>query len=125
MGKSSSFTPWHNAGPTAKHQTPNAIQRIVVHLGQWKYEILNPGLKYVTVLRATPIGDLGHMTPIPQKCTNSALYFRAASFSIGIKQLTHSYSTGDEYAEVKYLTAWVAYLDADQPGANIYNDRSG
>jgi hypothetical protein len=24
----------HNAGPNAKHQTPNDIQRIVIHLGE-------------------------------------------------------------------------------------------
>jgi hypothetical protein len=75
----------HNAGPTAKHQTPNAIQRIVIHLGERIDETLNPGLTYVVVSRAKIIGDLGHMMSIPWKCMNSALYFRAASFTAGIK----------------------------------------
>jgi hypothetical protein len=39
----------HNAGPTAKHQTPNAIQRITIYLGERKDETLNPGLTYVVV----------------------------------------------------------------------------
>jgi hypothetical protein len=90
----------HNAGPTAKHQTPNAIQRIVIHLGERKNETLDPGMLYVVVSRATPIGDLGHMRLIPRKCMNSALYLRAALFPVGITQLTHSYSTGDEYNEL-------------------------
>jgi hypothetical protein len=102
----------HNAGPTAKHQTPNAIQRIVIHLGERTYEALNPGLKYVAVSRATAIGDMGHMTSIPRKYMNSALYFREASFPTGIKRLTHSYSNGDEYVKVKQRTTWIAYLDA-------------
>jgi hypothetical protein len=70
----------HNAGPTAEHQTHNAIQRIVIHLGERTDETINPGLTYVAVSRATTIGDLGHMMSIPRKCMNSALYFRAASF---------------------------------------------
>jgi hypothetical protein len=91
----------HNAGPTAKHKTPNAIQRIVINLREWTDETLNPGLIYVAVSRATSIGDLGHMMPIPRKFMSSALYFRAASLPTGIKRLTHSYSTGDEYVKVK------------------------
>jgi hypothetical protein len=63
--------------------------------------MLNPGLTYVAVSRATTIWDLGHMTSIPQKCMNSALYFRAASFPAGINILTHSFSTGDECVKVK------------------------
>jgi hypothetical protein len=39
----------HNGGPTAKHQTPNDIQRIVIHLGEQTDETLNPGLMYVVV----------------------------------------------------------------------------
>jgi hypothetical protein len=104
----------HNAGPTAKHQTPNDIHRIVIHLGELTDETLDPGLTYVAVSRATTIGDLGHMVSIPRKCINSALYFRVALFTAGIKRLTHSYSTGDEYVKVKQRTAWVAYLDARQ-----------
>jgi hypothetical protein len=91
----------HNAGPTAKHQAPNAIQRIVIHLGKQTDETINPVLRYVAVSRATTIGDLGHMTSIPRKCMNSSLYFRVASFPTGIKILTHFYSTGDEYVKVK------------------------
>jgi hypothetical protein len=72
----------HNAGPTAKHQTPNAIQRIVINLRERTYETLNPGLTYVAVSGSTTSGDLGHMTSIPRKYTNSALYFRAASFPL-------------------------------------------
>jgi hypothetical protein len=109
----------HNAGPTAKHLTPNVIQIIVIHLGERTYETLNPGLSYVAVSRATAIGDLGHMTSIPRKCMNSALYFRAASFIAGIERLTHSYSTGDEYVKVKQCTAWVAYLYARQEQISI------
>jgi hypothetical protein len=91
----------HNSGPTAKHQTPNGIQRIIIHLGERTDEKLNPGLTYVAMSRATTIGDLGHMMSISRKCMNSALYFRAASFTAGIKRLTHSNSTGDEYVKVK------------------------
>jgi hypothetical protein len=91
----------NNAGPTAKHQTFNAFQRIAIHLGERTDEALNPGLTYVAVSRATEIGDLGHIMSIPQKCMNSALYFRAASFPGGIKRLTHYNSTGDEYVKVK------------------------
>jgi hypothetical protein len=114
----------HNAGPTAKHQTPNAIQRIVIYLGEQTYETLNPGLAYVAVSRSTTIGYLGHMMSIPRKCMNSALYFRAASFPADIKRLTHSYSTGDEYVKVKQRTAWVAYLDARQEQISIMTDLS-
>jgi hypothetical protein len=46
----------HNAGPTAVNQTPNAIQRIIVHLGDRTYEALNPGLTYMAISRATTIG---------------------------------------------------------------------
>jgi hypothetical protein len=113
----------HDAGPTAKHQTPNDIQRIVIHLGE-QTETLDPGLTYVAVSRATTIGDLGHMTSIPRKCMNIALYFRAASFPAGIKRLTHSYSTGDEYVKVKHRTAWVAYLDDRQDHTFIMTDLS-
>jgi hypothetical protein len=81
--------------------------------------MLNPGLAYVAVSRATTIGDLGHMTSIPRKCMNSALYFTVISFPAGIKRLTHSYSTGDEYVKVKKSTAWVAYLDARQEQTSI------
>jgi hypothetical protein len=112
----------HNAGPTAENQTPNAIQRIVIHLGERKDETLNPGLTYVAVSRATTIGDLGHMMSIPRKCMNSGLYFRAASFPAGIKILTHSNSTGDEHVKVKQRTAWVAYLDAQQEHTSIITD---
>jgi hypothetical protein len=114
----------HNAGPTAKHQTPNAIQRNVIHLGERTYETLNPGITYVAVSSATTIGDMGHMTSIPRKCMNSALYFRAASFPAGIKRLTHSNSTGDEYVKVKQRTSWVAYLDARQEQTSIMTDLS-
>jgi hypothetical protein len=114
----------HNAGPTAKHQTPNDIQRIVIHLGEQTDETQNPGLTDVAVSRATTIGDLGHTTSIPRKCMNSDIYFRAASFPAGIKILTHSYSTGDEYVNVKQRTAWVAYLDAWQEQASIKKDLS-
>jgi hypothetical protein len=55
---------------------------------------------------------------------NSALYFRAASFPVGIKRLTHSNSTGDEYVKVKQRTAWVAYLDARQEQTSIMTDLS-
>jgi hypothetical protein len=98
----------HNAGPTAKHKTPNAIQRIVIHLGERTDETLNPGLTYVVVSKATTIGYLVHMPSTTQKCMNSALYFRAASFPLCIKKMTHSYSTGDEYIKVKQGAAWVA-----------------
>jgi hypothetical protein len=91
----------HNASPTAKHQTPNDIQRVLIHLGECTDETLNPGLTYVAVSIATTIGDLGNMTSIPRKCMNSALYFRVASFPVGIKRLTHSFYTGDEYVKVK------------------------
>jgi hypothetical protein len=91
----------YNPGPTAKHQTPNAIQRIVIHLGGRTGETINQGLIYAAVSRATPIKDFGHITSIPRKCMNSALYFRAASFPAGIKRLTHSNSTGDKYIKVK------------------------
>jgi hypothetical protein len=109
----------HNAGPTAKHQTPNDIQRIVSQLGERTDLTLNQGLTYVVVSIATTIGDLGHMTSIPRKYTNSALYFRADSFPAGIKRLTHSFSTGDECVKVKQRTAWVAYLDARQEQTSI------
>jgi hypothetical protein len=112
----------HNPGPTAKHQTPNDIRRIVIHLGERTHETLNLGLTYVTVSRATPIGDLGHMTSIPRKCTNSALYFRAASFPVSIKRLTHSRSTIDEYVKAKQRTAWVVYLDTRQGQISIIVD---
>jgi hypothetical protein len=114
----------HNAGPTAKYQTTNDIKRIVIHLGENTGETLNPGLTYALVSRETPIGDMGHMTSIPRKCMNSALYFRAASFPAGIKILTHSYSTGDEYVKVKERTAWVSYLDARQEQTSIMTDLS-
>jgi hypothetical protein len=114
----------HNAGPTAKRQTPNDIQRIVIHLGERTNETLNPGLTYVSVSRATSIGDLGHMLSIPRKCMSSALYFRAASFPAGIKRLTRSNSTGDEYVKVKQRTAWVAYVDARQEQTYIMTDLS-
>jgi hypothetical protein len=91
----------HNAGPTAKHQTPNAIQRILIHLGEHTDETLNPGLTYVAVSRATPITDLGRMTSIPRKCMNSDLYFRVALFPAGIIRFTHSYSTADGYFKIK------------------------
>jgi hypothetical protein len=55
---------------------------------------------------------------------NSALYFRVASFPAGIKRLTHSNSTGDEYVEVKQQTVWVAYLDARQEQTSIMTDLS-
>jgi hypothetical protein len=55
----------HNTGPTTEHQTPNTIQRILIHLGERTYETLNPGLTYVAVSRETPIGDLGHIMSIP------------------------------------------------------------
>jgi hypothetical protein len=114
----------HNAGPTAKHQTPNDIQRIVINLGERTDETLNPGLTYVAVSRATSIGDLGHMMSIPRKCMNSALYFRAASFPACIKILTHSNSTGDEYIRVKQQMTWVTYLDARQEQTSIMTDLS-
>jgi hypothetical protein len=75
----------NNDGPTAKHQTPNEIQRIVIHLGERKDETLNLGLIYVVVSRATTIGDMGHMMLIPRKFMSSALYFRVGSFLAGIK----------------------------------------
>jgi hypothetical protein len=109
----------HNAGPTTKHQIPNAIQRIVIHLVELTYETLNPGLIYVAVSRAATIGDLGHMTSIQRKYMNIALYFRAASFPAGIKRLTDSYSAADEYVKVKQRTAWVAYLDDRQEQTSI------
>jgi hypothetical protein len=115
----------HNTGPTAKHQTPNAIQRIVIHLGERIYETLNPGLMYVAMSRATTIGDLRHITSIPQKCTNSALYSRVASlasFPVGIRRFTHSHSTGYEYVKVKQQTTWVAYVDARQGQTSIMKD---
>jgi hypothetical protein len=74
------------------------------------------------VSRATTTGDLGHMMSIPRKCMNSALYFRAESFPVGIKRLTHSNSTGDEYVKVKQRTAWVAYFDARQEQTSIMTD---
>jgi hypothetical protein len=86
---------------TTNHQTPNAIQRIVIHLGEQTDETLNPGLTYVAVSRTSTIGDLGHMMSIPRKCMSSALYVRVASFPAGIKRLTHSNSNGDEYVKVK------------------------
>jgi hypothetical protein len=113
-----------NVGPTEKHQIPNAIQRILIHLGEQTDETLNPGLTYVAVSRATALGDLGHMMSIPRKCTNSALYFRTASFTAGIKRFTHSNSTGDKYVKVKHQTAWVAYLDARQEQTSIMIDLS-
>jgi hypothetical protein len=76
------------------------------------------------VLRATTLGDLGHMISIPQKCMNSALYFREDSFPTGIKILTHSNSTGDECIKVKQQTAWVAYLDAQQEQISTMTDPS-
>jgi hypothetical protein len=114
----------YNASPTAKHQTPNAIQRIVIYLGERTDEMLNPGLTYIAMSRATAIGDLGHMTSIPRKCMNSALYFRAPSFPACIKILNPSYFTGDEYVKVKQRTAWVAYLDARQEQTYIMTDTS-
>jgi hypothetical protein len=71
------------------------------------------------VSTSTSIGDLGHMMLIPQKCMNSSLYFRAASFPAGMKRLSHSYLTVDEYVKVKQQTAWVAYLDARQEQTSI------
>jgi hypothetical protein len=41
--------------PTAANQRPNAIQRISIHLGDRKYEALNPGLTCVVISRATTI----------------------------------------------------------------------
>jgi hypothetical protein len=55
----------HNAGPTAKHQIPSAIKRIVIHLGEQTDKTLSPGFMHVVVSRSTPIGDLGHMMSIP------------------------------------------------------------
>jgi hypothetical protein len=61
LGQKNHSLQGHNAGPTAKHQTPNAIKRIVIHLGEQTDETLNPGITYVAVSRAKTIGDLGHM----------------------------------------------------------------
>jgi hypothetical protein len=68
----------HNAGQTAKHQTPNDIQRIEIHLGGRTDERLNPGFTYVVVYNWGP----GTHKSIPRKCRNSYLYFRAASATI-------------------------------------------
>jgi hypothetical protein len=65
-----------------------------------------------------------YMISIPQKCTNSALYFRVDSFPAGIKLLTHSFCTGDEYVNVKQRTAWVAYLDDRQGQTSKMTDLS-
>jgi hypothetical protein len=89
MGKKIHYVQGHNAGPTAATQTPNAIQRIVIHLGDRTYEALNPGLTYVAISRATTIGCLGHMTEVPKKCMNSVIYFLGGTFLSNIKCLTH------------------------------------
>jgi hypothetical protein len=53
---------------------------------------------------------------------NSALYFRTGSFPAGINQLTHSYSTGDNYVKAKQKSAWVAYLDSRQWEMSVMTD---
>jgi hypothetical protein len=100
----------NNDVSTVKHQTPNAIQRIVIHLGDRKDETLNSGLIYVVVSTETSIGDLGHMMLIPRKFMNCALYFRAGTSPAGINRLTHAHSTRYEYVKVKEQTAWVVYF---------------
>jgi hypothetical protein len=98
----------HIMGSTTTHQTPNAIQIILIHLGEYIDEILNPGLTYMAVSRAATIRDLGHTIIIPQKYTNSAIYFRAGLFPADI----NSYSTVDQYVEENQQTTWVGYLDS-------------
>jgi hypothetical protein len=39
----------HNAGPNPANQTPNAIQIIIIHLGEITYEALNHGLTYMAI----------------------------------------------------------------------------
>jgi hypothetical protein len=70
----------HTAGPAAANQTPNAIQIIIIHLGERTYEALNPGLTYVTISRATTIGCLVHMITIPRNCMTSAIFFLGGTF---------------------------------------------
>jgi hypothetical protein len=81
----------HDAGPTAANQKHNAIQRLMIHLGDRTCEALNPGLTYVPISRATTIGCLGHIETIPKKCMNSAIYFQGGTFPIGINCLIHTH----------------------------------
>ena len=64
------------------------------------------------------------MATIPKKCMNSAIYFVGGTFPSGIKCLTHSYSSKEEYIKVKKHSAWVAYLDKQKKKTKHISDSS-
>jgi hypothetical protein len=74
----------HNADPSAKHETCNAIQCDAENsnLGEQTDETLNYGMTYMAVSSAITSGVLGRVILIPQKFMNSALYFWAGVFPV-------------------------------------------
>jgi hypothetical protein len=114
----------NNAGPTAANQTPNAIQRISVHIGDRKYEAFSPGLTCVAISRATTIRRLGHMATLPITCMISAIYFLGGTFPSGIKCLKHTYFNKEEYNKFKKHAVWISHLDKYKKKTKHVSDSS-
>jgi ATP-dependent exoDNAse (exonuclease V) alpha subunit len=82
----------------------NPISCIIVQPGTRDFEGKCPGLFYVFLSRATDIGS-------PEDRTTSAIFFEGQDMnSDRIKDLTHSLTTGKEYAKVTKRNLWVKYL---------------
>ena len=99
-----------NAGPVAKGQPPNAVQRIIVDPGTRQFEGQNPGLFYTILSRITTLGDDDDTTPEEKRYKNSAIYFIGNNMNQDrIKNITRQKS-GEKYANVVKRERWVRYL---------------
>jgi hypothetical protein len=93
-----------NAGPTAPGQPQNPIQRLVIDLGDRKFEGNNPGLSYTAFSRVT---QLGHENDI----MDSALYFIGPDMRPSrILNITKK-TDGTTYKKVLARSRWVQYLN--------------
>ena len=99
-----------NAGPVAKNQPPNAVQRIICHPGSRAFEGQNVGLFYTILSRATTLGDCDESTPPHQRFKNSAIYFIGQNMNKSrIRNITLQ-NNGRPFANVIKRDRWVRFL---------------
>jgi hypothetical protein len=93
-----------SAGPVAPNQQPNAIQKIIIHVGKRQFEGKNAGLTYTAFSRGTSLGDLVDVK-------TSAIFLDGPDIEINrFVDIARSPITKKIYRLVDLRNQWVLFL---------------
>lgn len=107
-----------SAGPVAPGQQQNSIQKLVIDLGDRKFEGNNPGLSYTAFGRATQLGT-------PDDIMSSALFFDGPHVNPGrLMNITTRADNKGYYKKVMLRQKWVNHLKSNTIQLSYHQQQS-